>query len=65
MRRPSTLPSAAHGYRGSARSRRPRLSLLKTRFERIDGGSRQESDGDNVSEPLVARVQGASFPSVT
>ena len=33
-------------YRGSARSRRPRLSLLKTRFERIYGGARQESDGE-------------------
>jgi len=62
MRRPSTLPSAAHGYRGSARSRRPRLSLLKTRFERIDGGARQESDGDNVSEPLDGACAGRVLP---
>jgi hypothetical protein len=37
-------------------------SLLKTRFERIDGGARQESDGDNVSEPLDGACAGRVLP---
>jgi hypothetical protein len=39
------------------------LSLLKTRFERIDDGARQGSMRNNVSEPLDVEQRGDIFPA--